>query len=204
MNWNSVTALRVLCGVGLVAGVVGAAMAHGNATGVVADRMNGMMDMARSIKQLTEAIDSGAVEPSVVEQAAQAIRQHAGETMVALFPEGSIDAPSEASPTIWENWQEFTGLAHRLHELGDELARARAVPAPRGDAAPASAPAAKTGESIWVSLDERALLGLAPKPMAQPEPVPAPVPEAPSLTAVLGAITGTCAQCHEAFRQAKQ
>jgi len=123
MNWNTVTVLRALCGAGLIAGAVGTAMAHGDATGVVADRMNGMMDMARSIKQLTEAIDAGAAEPLIVEQAAETIRRHAGETMVVLFPQGSLDAPSEASPAIWENWQEFTGLAHRLHELGGELAR---------------------------------------------------------------------------------
>jgi len=124
--------------------------------------------------------------------------------MVVLFPEGSLDAPSEASPAIWENWQEFAGLAHRLHELGGELARARMVPASPGGSAPASAPAPKTGESIWASLDERALLGLAPKPAAQPEPGSASFFEAPSLAATLGAITGTCSQCHEAFRQGKQ
>jgi len=203
MDWNTAAALRALCGAGLIAGAVGAAMAHGDATGVVADRMNGMMNMARSIKQLTEAIDSGSVEPPVVEQAAQTIRRHAGETMVALFPEDSLDAPSEASPAIWEDWQRFVELANRLDELGGELERVSVAPVPGGDeATPASTPAPTPG-GIWASLDERALLGLAPRPTAQPEPA-ASVPGPASLTATLGAITGTCAQCHEAFRQARQ
>ena len=188
MDSNKPTALRAAGVAGLITGAVGAAMAHGNATGVVADRMNGMMKMARSIKQLTEAIDSGSVEPPIVEQAAQTIRQHAGETMVALFPEGSLDAPSEASPAIWGNWQRFVELANRLDELGGELARVSIAPVPgRDEAMPASTPAPTPG-SIWASLDERALLGLPPRPTAQPEPA-ASVPEPPSLTATLGAIT---------------
>jgi hypothetical protein len=82
--------------------------------------------------------------------------------------------------------------------------RVRNAPTPRGGTAPApaSAPARQSGKSVWASLDERALLGLAPRPAVQPEP--ASVSGPPSLTAILGAITGTCAQCHEAFRQAKQ
>lgn len=204
MNSNIFAALRAACVAGVIGGAVGAVLAHGNATGIVAERMHGMMQMARSIKHVTEAVESGAADPAVVQEAAKIIGQHAGNALVALFPEGSIDAPSEASPAIWENWPEFVALANRLDALGSELARARIAPAPDHDTVtPASKPASKSPASIWASLDERVLLGLSPRPVAETKSMGS-TPEVPSLTATLSAITGTCAQCHEAFRRASQ
>lgn len=204
MDSNTFAALRAVCVAGVIGGAVGAAFAHGNATGIVAVRMHGMMQMARSIKQVTEAVESGTASPTIIQESAKIIGQHAGETLVSLFPEGSINGPSEASPAIWENWSEFVALANRLGALSSELARASISPVPDRDGiTAASQPAPKSLGSIWASLDERVLLGLSPTPIPQTNST-APTPEPPSLTATLNAITGTCAQCHEAFRRANQ
>lgn len=182
---------------------VAAALAHGGATGIVGERMNGMMDMARSVKALSEFIETEAVDPAAFEQAVALIEQHAGETMLALFPEGSIEGPSDASPTIWSEWQAFSGLAIRLENLAGDL---RTAPARVAKVATPQPPVETTRSApkgdVWASLDERALLGLksearmtAPE-IARAEATPATRQE------VFAEITQTCASCHEQFRRA--
>lgn len=200
---HSRTILSAVAMAAALAGAAGGVFAHGGATGIVGDRMNGMMDMARSVKALSELLGGDAIDPEAVDQAAAVIEGHAGETMLDLFPEGSIEGPSDASPDIWTDWQKFAELADRLKDLASEL---RTAPI-RVDTPPEIA---ETGDevspvlnpNIWASLDERDLLGL--KSLQRIEPIGAPPSPMPRTQGeVFSLITDTCASCHQQFRQAK-
>ncbi len=197
MRFASISIAAVIA----IAGAVGGVFAHGGATGIVGDRMNGMMDMAQSVKTLSQSFAGGAFDPAVVRQAARVIEGHAGETMLQLFPEGSLDSPSVATPEIWTNWTEFSRLAIRLRQLAAELVAA----ADRGVSPPVPAPVlsgpAAPGD-MWASLDERALLGLKPQPRVSTRATEAPAEIGPSPQALFAEITDACASCHAAFREA--
>lgn len=101
------------------------AIAHTGAMGVVKDRMDNMEVLGDAVKALT-AMFRGEVdfdEQTVREEAAR-IAEHAGEAMTALFPEGSIESPSEAKPEIWQDWETFEALAMQLETFGEGLALA--------------------------------------------------------------------------------
>jgi cytochrome c556 len=88
------------------------AMAHGGATGIVKERMDLMDNMKDAVKQL-KAIYKGDVEynPETIRNAALVIRDHSGDAMSKLFPEGSLKGKSEAKPIIWQEWNRFKKLA---------------------------------------------------------------------------------------------
>ncbi|WP_170387876.1 c-type cytochrome [Ruegeria atlantica] len=99
--------------------------AHGGATGVVKERMDGMGVMKEAMKVLTPMM-RGQVDydASVVRERSEDISRHAGEALTKLFPEGSLDAPSEAKPEIWQDWEAFSALADQLRVMADGLAKA--------------------------------------------------------------------------------
>lgn len=114
----------------LLAGALGlagltTALAHGGATGIVKERMDAMKAMGEAVKSLS-AMMRGETEydPSEVRANAQTIESHAGEALTSLFPEGSTDAPSEAKPEIWSDWETFEDEANRLRELASGLSAA--------------------------------------------------------------------------------
>jgi cytochrome c556 len=96
--------------------------AHGGATGVVKERMDSMEDLKDAMKRL-KPIMRGQKDYDVdsVKQSALVIRDNAGEHMTKLFPEGSLKKPSEATPEIWTEWEEFKRLANNLERLGQAL-----------------------------------------------------------------------------------
>ncbi|WP_434053765.1 MAG: cytochrome c [Roseibium sp.] len=99
----------------LVGLAAGAALAHGGATGIVKERMDAMTDISRNVKSVGQMLKGTAVyNPEEIKRAANAISGHAGDAMTELFPEGSLKSPSEASPTIWEEWPEFVTFADSL------------------------------------------------------------------------------------------
>lgn len=63
-------------------------------------------------------------DPERVRAFAEDMRQHSGEALTRLFPEGTTGAPSEAKPNIWTDWEEFAALAEQLHTLSEGLALA--------------------------------------------------------------------------------
>lgn len=198
---NVICALAVVAG---LAGVASAVMAHSGATGIVGERMNGMMEMARSVKQLSDAVDSSSVDQEKVENAARAIRKHAGNTMLSLFPEGSMESPSVASPLIWDEWQKFSRLAEYLYQLGDDLTRVADPAAPEEKTDGQVEPDAPLmGARLWASLDERELLGLTARITQSPIRAEGSMTSTPSLSETLSAITQTCSQCHETFRRSR-
>lgn len=95
--------------------VAGAAHAHTGAEGVVKKRMVVMSTVGKAMKALAEMF-RGKVDYDAdrVRQQARIIRDHGGDTMLKLFPENSLMAPTEARPEIWSDWETFSGLAHRL------------------------------------------------------------------------------------------
>ena len=49
------------------------------------------------------------------------------DTLLDLFPKGSLSAKSEAHPDIWEKWDEFTKHTGRVKEAAAALQKAAAV-----------------------------------------------------------------------------
>ncbi len=115
-----------------VAGGAGFAFAHGGATGVVKERMELMKDVGKSMKTLT-AMFKGETDYDAgqVKAAAARIRDHAGK-ITGLFPEGSLDKPTEALPEIWRDWPAFEALAERLAAYSGALIDAAENPGGAG------------------------------------------------------------------------
>jgi len=101
---------------------VAAAHAHGGATGIVRERMEAMEAMGDAVKTLA-AMMSGETDydAATVRDEAAAIRQHAGDAITSLFPEGSGGKPSEAKPGIWSDWETFAALAMQLETYAEGL-----------------------------------------------------------------------------------
>lgn len=99
-----------------IASILGAAaLAHSGATGVVKERMDGMIALGGVVKELNPMMRAQTpFDAERVRAGADVMIQHAGEQMTRLFPEGSDGMPSEALPIIWEEWDEFTALAEQL------------------------------------------------------------------------------------------
>ena len=118
----------------VVASAAGAATvnAHDGATGVVKERMKLMSTLGKSMKTMS-AMVRGKVphDAEKLRQAALSIADHGGPRMTALFPEGSMQAPSEARPEIWQDWKSFSALADEVRaralavaEAGDDQRKA--------------------------------------------------------------------------------
>ncbi len=119
--------LRLIAGAALVASILsasGLAYSHSGATGIVKHRMDAMSDIAKSMKAIGAMIkgETG-FDAAVVKSAASSIAGHA-ERIPELFPEGSMDKPSEALPSIWEDWAGFTSIAKDMGREAKELAAA--------------------------------------------------------------------------------
>lgn len=101
------------------------ALAHGGATGIVKERMDGMVAMQKAVKAITPIMrgqvgyDAGAVRAF-----ATSVEEHSGEAMTKLFPEGSGGKPSEAKDEVWSDWEGFEKLAMELEILGQALSEA--------------------------------------------------------------------------------
>lgn len=122
----------------------GTALAHSGASGIVQERMELMKDIAGQMKQIGAMIKGKAdFDAQAVHSAAGTVAAHAGE-IPELFPEGSTEAPSEALPSIWRDWDAFTGLAADLEERADALAEAAASADGAGDIRPQFAEMGRT------------------------------------------------------------
>jgi cytochrome c556 len=111
-----------------VFGLSSAALAHSAATGIVKERMDGMLVISKAMKTILAETQSDIPDPEVLKEAARAIEDHAGEAMTKRFPKGSMDHPTEAKETIWENWDRFSFLAQQLDMKAKGLALAAGNP----------------------------------------------------------------------------
>jgi len=102
--------------------IVSVAFAHSGATGVVKERMDMMVDVAKSMKLMGEMIKGKiSYDGKTAKSAALSIQNH-GSHFPKLFHEPSIEKPSEALPAIWENWDEFTEIFDEMNTRSAVLA----------------------------------------------------------------------------------
>ena len=188
--------------------VAAVALAHNGATGVVLERMNGMTAMRDTVAELAPMMQ-GTVpyDTFIVSEGASVIAGHAGETMLSLFPEGSLEGVTYARPEIWSDWQDFAALAEELKTYADALAVAApnglepALPPP-GDmagmdhSAMAMTPAPQGDEGFTIA----ELMGYGERP---PEVQVARGTSDPATLAaddLFTRISATCSSCHSQFR----
>lgn len=100
----------------LIAGVwvAGGALAHGGATGIVKERMDAMSAIGDQMKIIGQMLKGGSVDETRLSAAAGVIAGHGGDALIKLFPEGSLDKPTEATPSIWTDWTKFEAYAGDL------------------------------------------------------------------------------------------
>ncbi len=102
-----------------------AAFAHANATGIVKDRMDHMNEMAEIIKEIALVMRGmEEYDPDRIRAAGEALRLLSGESITINFPVGSLQKASYASPMIWENWENFSGIARNLETYAAALVAA--------------------------------------------------------------------------------
>lgn len=96
--------------------------AHGDAKGIVKDRMDLMKDLKGAMKTLKPMIRGKEnYDIETVKKNALTIQNSSGEHMTKLFPEGSLDMPSEAKPEIWQEWDNFQRIAADLERFAQAL-----------------------------------------------------------------------------------
>lgn len=157
----------------------GTAFAHGDATGIVKERMDAMDSMGKAVKALSEMFRGGTpFDAAEVSRQAAAIAVHGGEAMTRLFPEHSISGPSEARPEIWTDWDRFSALAGQLSDFAGALAKAADNPRPQGGM--------MGGQGM----------------MGQSGPTPEMLAAMPPDAAFMHLVE-TCSACHQDFRKAK-
>lgn len=117
----------------LLLAILTPALAHQGATGVVKERMDVMGHMGAEVKTLAAMIQgSKPYDKETAEAAAELIRDRSGETLTALFPEGSLNPPSKTAETVWTDWERFSAMAD---ELSNKAERLRAIAASGGNEA---------------------------------------------------------------------
>lgn len=101
------------------------ALAHTGATGVVKERMDGMVALRDGVRNVTPMMRGQTdYDADAIAAFAQILQEHSGEAMTELFPEGSGGGVSKAQDAVWSDWEEFEALAMRLELLGEALALA--------------------------------------------------------------------------------
>ncbi|MXQ07841.1 cytochrome c [Alphaproteobacteria bacterium GH1-50] len=113
-------------------GLSSVAIAHEKATGVVKNRMERMERYEELIERVFAMVHGELTyDAEVVRRAGLEISEGAGQHMVALFPAGSNEPPSEAKDEIWSDFENFEHYALMLERWGAELAVQASEP-PRG------------------------------------------------------------------------
>ena len=193
------------------------ALAHSGATGIVLERMNGMTAMRDIIGELAPMMQGEVpYDAFTVSEGGDIIAKHAGETMLALFPDGSLEGVTYAKPEIWAKWQDFADLAEELRVSAEAMSKAApnglepavAVTDPMAgmDHSAMAMPPEAPGENGFTVAE---LMGYA----AQPETVPVltsgevidlstPLVDLTALAAddLFERVSGTCSSCHAQFR----
>lgn len=193
-------------GIALGLAVAGSVWAHSGATGIVKERMDGMMVMGKAVKEITPMM-RGKVDydAEAVRAFAETLGEHSGAAMTRLFPEGTGGAPSVAKPKVWTNWEGFEALAMQLQTLSEGLALAA------DNGVKGSGPAtggmvdgdSMMGGSSMMGGDSMmggsGMMGAGP---AMNDLGPEELSEMPA-DAVFRMVSQTCASCHTKFRAEK-
>ena len=114
---------RALCAFGAVLLVSGSTvLGHEGATGIVKQRMDEMKQIGRSMKRIDERLKSKRGVADIAREA-DAIGAAAAR-IPSLFPPGSRDGHTEATPAVWERWPDFVAASRVLAEESEKLAAA--------------------------------------------------------------------------------
>lgn len=174
-----------------VTGTAVAALAHSGATGVVKERMEAMKAMGDAVKAVTPMMQGEvAYDADVMRKTARTFQAHSGEAMTKLFPEGSMDMPSEVKESVWSDWDRFAALAEQLGIYAKGLEGA-AGNDPSGGGGNMGAGSMMSGGSMMGS----GMMGTTMSSMMSADDIAAmPVDAAFTMT------TQVCSACHERFR----
>ena len=181
----------------LVASITaGVALAHGGATGIVKERMDGMAAMQKAVKAVTPIMRGQAeYDANAVRSFAAAVEIHSGEAMTKLFTEGTGGKPSEAKDEVWSDWEGFEDLAMDLETLGEALATA----ADNGLAAQASGESSGSMMGTGTMMGGQSAMGSM---MGQSDAnmMDADMLAAMPADALFTRISQTCSACHTKYR----
>jgi cytochrome c556 len=99
-------------------------LAHDGATGIVAERMDAMSAIGDANKALSNISRGRAdFDLQTVVDSAKSIEQHSGTWLLDLFPEGRLDAESDAKAAIWQDWETFSNLTMDLQTSASALGK---------------------------------------------------------------------------------
>ncbi len=181
----------ILAGVASATLLATVVFAHGKATGIVKERMDGMSVMGKTIKALAPMMRGEvAYDAQAVRDGGERIGIHAGEAMTRRFPAGSGGKPSEAKDAVWESWEEFAALAEQLHTYSEGLALA----ADNGLMMAGGA----TADSSAMMGSSSAMMGGSPAMMDSAMGLEE-LSEMP-VDGVFAMVSQTCSTCHTKFR----
>lgn len=194
------------------------AYAHTGANGVILERMNGMTAMRDVMAELAPMMQGATpYDASSISEGAGVIAGHAGETMLSLFPEGSMSGVTYAKPEIWSDWQGFKGLAEELQSYALALSEASQLAnfpdsAPTEDMALSVPPemdipyAPAENRALWIGK----LMGYGKKRADLPIPradegiaADEPNQRRRSPDELFARLSSTCSACHARFRQGR-
>jgi cytochrome c556 len=101
--------------------VVGAALAHEGATGIVKDRMAMMQNMDAQLKAIQAMLSGWAqFDPTALRKYVAALHDSCHQSE-SLFPAGSQDRHSHAKPAVWDNPKAFHEEFQKLHAASEAL-----------------------------------------------------------------------------------
>lgn len=101
--------------------------AHQGATGIVKQRMDNFKHSQKQLKTVPQAVNKA--DYDAVRKTAEWLAEWAAR-MPEQFPEGSMNPPTEASPAIWQDFEDFTAKA----EIFRQKSTALGIAARSGDA----------------------------------------------------------------------
>jgi cytochrome c556 len=105
----------------IVVSATTAVLAHGGAMGIVKERMDLMSAIGKNMKAVAAMVKGETTfDAAVIETSAKSMAEHSTK-INALFPKGSMDKPTEALPTIWEDWDRFAQLSNDLETEATKL-----------------------------------------------------------------------------------
>ena len=109
------------------------------------DLMESMAGAMQSMGNMVRGIEP--YDADKMRELAGTIADSGGDTLTALFPEGSMTPDGEALPAIWEDWEGFSTLAAKLTDAANALAEAADTPPAPPSAAPPEPAAGGSGEA---------------------------------------------------------
>lgn len=129
---NVITTLSIMAVLTIGAvGTINFANAHSSATGVVKERMMLMEDVGKSMKGIAGMIKGKApYDSSEIARLSGIIQERGGDHLTKVFPAGSLDAPTEALPAIWSQWDRFSDLAAQLSIKAEALQKSSSAEKP--------------------------------------------------------------------------